>query len=177
MRRVMDVRKQLGFRTIFNLIGPLANPARVKHQLIGVSNEKLVPIFSKVANLLGIERAIIVCGKDGMDEITVTSSTTILCNFYTDLGDLLSKMNYAYSLEDIKGGDANYNATALRKMLLGDGTGAFAEAARVNAAAGLIVSGEFTDFGLAYAATKQAIESRKAYDILHQVMAITNEHT
>lgn len=171
MRRVMDVRKQLGFRTIFNLIGPLANPARVKHQLIGVSNEKLVPIFANVTKQMDIQ-AMIVHGRDGMDEISVTAPTQALWNG----SDYPIAAENVYTLDDIKGGDANYNATALRKMLLGDGTGAFAEAARVNATAGLIVSGKFTDFGLAYAATKQAIESRKAYDVLHQVMAITNEH-
>ena len=171
MRRVMDIRKQLGFRTIFNLVGPLANPARVKRQLIGVATEKLVPIFAKVTEKLGIE-SIIVHGEDGMDEVSITANTIALFNGQT----LNVPVENFYSIEDMKGGDANYNATAIRKMLLGDGTGAFAEAARVNATAGLIVSGKFTDFAAAYAATKQAIESRKAYDILHQVMAITNEH-
>jgi anthranilate phosphoribosyltransferase len=174
----MDVRKQLGFRTIFNLIGPLANPASVKRQLIGVASEKLVPIFVKVIVLMEIEYAMIVNGKDGMDEISIAATNQAFFNNDVYLIDKLMNAgsNFHYTLDDIKGGDANYNATALRKMLLGDGTGAFAEAARVNAAAGLIVSGKFTDFGLAYAATKQAIESHKAYDILHQVMAITNEH-
>lgn len=178
MRRVMDVRKQLGFRTIFNLIGPLANPARVKHQLIGVSDERLVTIFSEVAYLIGIEHTIIVSGDNGMDEISLIKDThnILTTNLPFDLVPLIAALEKEFKIDDIKGGDANYNATALRKMLLGDGTGAFAEAARVNAAAGLIVSGKFTDFAAAYAATKQAIESRKAYDILHQVMAITNEH-
>lgn len=175
MRRVMDVRKQLGFRTIFNLVGPLANPARVKRQLIGVPSAVLVPVFAKVAEYLGIERAMIVHGEDGMDEISVTAKTLALFN-----GEEISITSDAfYSMEDIEGGDATYNANAILQLFLGKGSDAFREAVRVNAAGALIVAGkyEYADFAAAYAETLEAIQNRKAYDTLNRVIEITNvEH-
>ena len=175
MRRVMDVRKQLGFRTIFNLVGPLANPARVKGQLIGVPSAALVPIFAKVAEYLGIERAMIVHGEDGMDEISVTAKTIALYNGV----EINITSDAFYNMEDIEGGDAGYNAKAILQLFLGKGSDAFREAVRVNAAGGLIVAGKYAyeDFTSAYAETLEAIQSQKAYDTLNRVIEITNvEH-
>jgi anthranilate phosphoribosyltransferase len=172
MRRVMDVRKQLGFRTIFNLVGPLANPARVKGQLIGVPSAALVPVFAKVAEYLGIERAMIVHGEDGMDEISVTAKTLALLNGK----EINISPDAYYNLEEIEGGDATYNATAIRHLFLGKGSDAFREAVRVNASAALVVAGKYSyeDFALAYAEALDAIQTKKAYDTLTRVIEITN---
>ena len=172
MRRVMDVRKQLGFRTIFNLVGPLANPARVKNQLIGVSSASLVPVFAKVASYLDITRAMIVCGEDGMDEISVTAPTQILFNGV----EISIVADQFYPMEELEGGDATYNANAIRQLFLGKGSIAFREAVRMNAAGALIVAGkyEYKNFADAYAETLEAIESQKAYDVLTRVTQVTN---
>lgn len=123
MKHVMPVRKALGFRTIFNLLGPLANPAGTKLQLIGVFDKKWVRPMAEVLNNLGTKRAWVVHGHDGLDEITTTTSTNIAI---LDNGIITEK---TISPEDfglptatpdnLKGGDAEENATALRDLLSG----------------------------------------------------------
>ncbi len=78
MRHVGSVRKTLGYRTIFNILGPLANPASASYQLVGVFDEQLLMIFAKVLKELGVKQAMVVHGMDGLDEITIASATKIL---------------------------------------------------------------------------------------------------
>ena len=121
MKNVGPVRKTLGTRTIFNLLGPLTNPANSKKQLLGVFDKKWLNIHTKVLKELGSEHVLIVHGLDGLDEISLSSNTYI-----SELKDNIIKeyifnpeeIGYSFiNINDIKGGDANYNAREIMKML------------------------------------------------------------
>jgi anthranilate phosphoribosyltransferase len=143
IRHVANVRRVLGFRTIFNLLGPLSNPAQVKRQLLGVYQSEWVEPVARVLDLLGVEKAWVVHGGDGMDEMTITTSTAVAA---------LAKGKVTHhtvrpadaglstaTLADIKGGTAEENADAIRRLLDG-GKGAFRDIVLLNAAAALIVA-------------------------------------
>ena len=121
MKNVGPVRKTLGTRTIFNLLGPLTNPANSKKQLLGVFDKKWLNIHTKVLKELGSEHVLIVHGLDGLDEISLSSNTYI-----SELKDNIIKeyifnpeeIGYSFiNINDIKGGDANYNAREIMKLL------------------------------------------------------------
>jgi anthranilate phosphoribosyltransferase len=138
------IRKAIGRRTIFNLTGPLCNPAGVKRQLIGVANPNILPVYADAAKTLGFERAMVVSGEEGLDEISIAGPTrialvenqTIIYSTITpeDVGLILRP------LSSIRGGDAAFNAAALTRLLDGE-TGAYRDAVLINAAAALIVAG------------------------------------
>lgn len=144
MSQVAPVRKALGFRTIFNLLGPLANPAGVKRQLLGVPSPQWVDKFAHVLRALGSQTALIVHGSDGLDELTTTGPT------YTallDRGEITSRdvlpevVSVARTtLSELKGGNAQHNAAALRAVLANEGPSAYRDIAILNAAAGLLVA-------------------------------------
>ena len=145
MRFVAPVRAELPFRTIFNLLGPLTNPAGSRRQLVGVFGAAFVRPVAEALRDLGAERALVVHGKDGMDEIT-TSAETVVAEV-TD-GDL---KEYEISPEDfglarhapdgLLGGDAHLNARILRDVLSGRETGAARDVVLLNAGAAVFVSG------------------------------------
>ncbi|WP_073152704.1 anthranilate phosphoribosyltransferase [Seinonella peptonophila] len=124
MKHVMPTRKELGFRTCFNLLGPLTNPANVKRQLLGVFDHSLTPIIAEALVGLGVERALVVASLDGLDELTVSGSTRVsevrngqIFNY------LLSPEEVGLSshpLEALKGGDAKQNAEIIRRVLEGE---------------------------------------------------------
>jgi anthranilate phosphoribosyltransferase len=143
MRHVAPVRVELGTRTIFNLLGPLSNPAGVKRQVLGVFSQSWVKPLAHVMKSLGSDHVWVVHGSDGLDEITNTGPT-----FVTALQDgVISSFSVTpedFGLkkakgEDIKGHDAAYNAKALRDVLEGK-RNAYRDIAVMNAAAGLIVA-------------------------------------
>ena len=142
---IAPIRKALGRRTIFNLLGPLCNPARVKRQLIGVASPNLVEKYAQAAAQLDYEKVMIVSGMEGLDEISISGPTKIA---------IVEGMNIQYSSlspEDVDlprhdadaiiGGDAEYNAKALRNMLQGEKS-AYRDAVILNSAAALMVAGE-----------------------------------
>jgi anthranilate phosphoribosyltransferase len=142
--RIAPIRKALGRRTIFNLIGPLASPARVSRQLVGVPHPDLIPLYREAMGLLGLERALIVSGEEGLDEISIAGPTRIAAIGIDGLGTSLSPEDAGLprnSLDAILGGDAAFNAAALRRMLEGE-PGAYRDAVLLNASAALIVAGE-----------------------------------
>ena len=145
MRFVAPVRAELPFRTIFNLLGPLTNPAGAKRQLVGVFGGAYVRPVAEALRGLGAERAVVVHGKDGMDEITVTDKTLV-----AEVGEAGIE-EYEISPEDfglsshapdgLLGGDAHLNARILRGVLAGEEAGAARHVILLNAGAAIYVSG------------------------------------
>lgn len=171
MKHVKDVRKQLGFRTIFNLLGPLANPAGTKIQLIGVYDEKwLTPMAGALKNL-GSEKAWIVHGSDGLDEITITGATQIAI---MDQGQITetritpSEFGLKQSpIEDLKGGDAKENASALSGLLEG-APSAYRDIVIANSAAVIALSQSEADLRQSSSKAAEAIDSGAALDLLQR---------
>jgi anthranilate phosphoribosyltransferase len=137
LARIAPIRKTMGRRTIFNLLGPLANPASVKRQLIGVPRPGLLPTYGAAMAQLPFERALIVSGNEGLDEISISGSSSALSIGFA-FPDTLSP-THRHPADAIKGGDAAYNAAALRRLLDGE-IGAYRDAVLLNAAAALIVA-------------------------------------
>jgi anthranilate phosphoribosyltransferase len=148
LARIAPIRKALGRRTIFNLLGPLANPAGVTRQLVGVASPALIPLYAEAMALLGAERAMIVSGDEGLDELSISGPSHIKTIGFTLPSDVITPEMAGLSrhpAEALKGGDAAYNAAALRRMLGGE-TGAYRDAVLLNTAAALIVAGEVNDW-------------------------------
>ena len=147
LARIAPIRKSLGRRTIFNLLGPLANPARVTRQLVGVPSPSMVPVYRDAMTQLGTERAMIVSGEEGLDEISISGISRFVSIGF-DLGhDIIAPEGAGlprHPSDAIRGGDAHFNAAALRDLLDGK-HGAYRDAVLLNAAAALIVAGEAND--------------------------------
>lgn len=141
--RIAPIRKALGRRTIFNLIGPLANPAGVTRQLVGVASPQLVPLYRDAMALLGAERALIVSGEEGLDELSIAGPSRLAAIGLPGLGDRLAPEDAGlprHELAAIRGGDAAYNAAALLGLLDGERS-AYRDAVLLNSAGALIVAG------------------------------------
>jgi anthranilate phosphoribosyltransferase len=147
LAKLAPIRKEIGRRTIFNLIGPLCNPAGVTRQLVGVPTPALIPRYSDAMRQLGTTRAMIVSGDEGLDELSI-SGISRFASIGFDLGhDIIAPEGTGlprHPASAIKGGDATFNAAALRRLLDGE-TGAYRDAVLLNAAAALIVAGEAQD--------------------------------
>jgi anthranilate phosphoribosyltransferase len=147
LARIAPIRKSLGRRTIFNLLGPLANPAKVTRQLVGVPSPSLVPVYRDAMTQLGTERAMIVSGEEGLDELSI-SGISRFASIGFDLGhDIIAPEGAGltrHPSDAIRGGDAQFNAAAIRRLLDGE-PGAYRDAVLLNAAAALIVAGEAQD--------------------------------
>jgi anthranilate phosphoribosyltransferase len=142
--RIAPIRKALGRRTIFNLLGPLANPAGVTRQLVGVPHPDFLPLYREAMQMLGTERALIVSGEEGLDELSIAGPTRVEAIGISGIGPVVTPEDAGlprHPLEAIRGGDAAFNAAALRRLLLGE-TGAYRDAVLLNAAGALIVAGE-----------------------------------
>ena len=177
MKHWAPIRAELGIRTIFNLLGPISNPAGVTRQVLGVfSLEWVEPIAHVLANL-GAEHVWVVHGHDGLDELTTTGATTVaelkdgtITVFEVtpaDAGLLPAK------LADLKGGDAATNAAAIRDLLAG-AKGPFRDIVLLNTAAALIVGGKAASLTDGVALAVHAIESGAAHAALDKLIAITN---
>lgn len=148
LARVAPIRKALGRRTVFNLCGPLANPAGVTRQLVGVAHPALIALYRDAMALLGTEAALIVSGAEGLDELSIAGTSYMAAIGLPPLPAELRPEDAglpSHPLEDLRGGDAEYNAEALRRLLLGE-PGAYRDAVLLNAAAALIVAGEAEDW-------------------------------
>jgi len=145
MRRIQPIRKAIGRRTIFNLMGPLSNPARVGRQLIGIARPAYVPIYAQAMAMLGTERSMIVSGDEGLDELSLAAGNELADVAGDDFE--MHRLDCAEAgldhapVEAIRGGDAAHNAAALRTLLIG-APGPYRDAVLLNAAAALIVAGE-----------------------------------
>jgi anthranilate phosphoribosyltransferase len=176
MKHVGPVRKKLGFRTIFNLLGPLSNPAQVKHQLIGVFSPDWIETLAHVLKELGSEKAWLVHGADGLDELTTTAATHVAA---LDRGAVIRRevtpedVGVArVPLSALKGGEATDNAAALRRLLDGE-PGPFRDIVLLNAAAALVVAGKAADLKSGAALAADAIDSGNARRVLARVAKIS----
>jgi anthranilate phosphoribosyltransferase len=177
MKHAGGVRKELGFRTIFNLLGPLTNPANAQAQVLGVFDVKWVQPLAEVLRDLGCSRALVVHGSDGLDEITLTgvSQVTELKNgevtsYSLDPGEL--GFEYCAS-DDLKGGTPEENAAIIQEILNGE-KGPKRDIVVVNSAAAIYVAGKADSLDLAVQLAVNSIESGKARDKLQDLCRITN---
>ena len=169
MRQVAAVRADLGLRTIFNLLGPLSNPANVTRLLVGVFAADWLEPLARVLGALGAERAWLVHGADGLDEITTTGLTSIvewnngaLRRFDVTPEDVGLPRT---TLDQLKGGDAAHNAAALR-AILGGARNPYRDIVCLNAAAALVVAGHAGTLADGYAQADAAVASGRARDVL-----------
>lgn len=177
MKHWAPVRAELGIRTIFNLLGPISNPAGVKRQIVGVFSRDWVEPIAHVLNKLGAEHVWVVHGHDGLDELTTTGATdvaevstgTVRMFEVTpaDAGLVPAR------LADLKGGDEHANAAAIRDVLAGKRT-ALRDIAVLNAAAALIVAGKAANLMDGAALGAHSIESGAAQRALDKLVAISN---
>ncbi|MCB2108292.1 MAG: anthranilate phosphoribosyltransferase [Rhodobacteraceae bacterium] len=177
MKHVAPVRTELGTRTIFNLIGPLSNPAGAKRQLIGVFARKWVKPVAETLGRLGSESAWVVHGSDGLDELTTTGAS-----FVAELKNGKVR-EFEVAPEDaglpranasaLKGGDAAHNAHALKELLHGH-AGAYRDIVILNAAAALVVAGKANDLKAGAAMAAESIKSGNALKALDGLVAISN---
>jgi anthranilate phosphoribosyltransferase len=177
MRHVGPSRVELGTRTIFNLMGPLSNPAGAKRQLVGVFARQWIVPLAEVLGRLGTERAWVVHGGDGLDEITTTGPSHVaeLKNGRINQFDVSPEMAGLARAKpaDIKGADAQTNAAAITHMLAGR-TGPYRDIVVLNSAAALVIAGKAEDLKAGAALAATAIDSGKAKATLAELVAITN---
>jgi len=178
MKFVGPSRVELGTRTIFNLLGPLSNPARVRRQVTGVFSQQWVEPLAKVLQKLGCEACWICHGEGGMDEIVPTGTTWIselkdgkITSFTLTPEEAGLKRS---SFEDLKGGDAAHNADALRHVLAGKPS-AFRDAAVMAAAAALVVAGKEPGIKQAVTTAQKAIDSGAAEAALTKLIKVSND--
>ncbi len=178
MRHVGPTRVELGTRTIFNLLGPLCNPCQVKRQLLGVFSRDWVEPLAEVLKGLGHERAWVVHGADGLDELSTTGASLVaelkdgkITTFEVtpeEVGLPRAK------LSDLLGGDARTNAHALAAMLGGE-KGPLRDIVLLTAAAGMIVAGKAEKLDAGMTLAVESLDSGKAQAVLERLIAISNE--
>jgi anthranilate phosphoribosyltransferase len=177
MKYVQPVRRELRLRTVFNLLGPLTNPAHATCQVVGVYSADLVEELAEALSMLGLQRALVVHGSDGLDEITITGPTRI--------GEVREAQVHTYEvtpeelgmrrgrLEDISGGDAAANTAIIREVLSGKKS-ARRDVVVLNSAAALVAAGRADHLRDAVPIAAQAIDSGAAAAKLKRLIAFTN---
>jgi anthranilate phosphoribosyltransferase len=177
MKHVQTARRELHLRTVFNLLGPLTNPARASCQVVGVYSADLVEKLAEALSMLGLRRALVVHGNDGLDEITITDSTRI--------AEVRDGQVHTYevtpeefglpraTLEDISGGDAAHNAGLIREVLAGKKS-ARRDVVLLNVAAALVAAGRADHLRDAVPLAAKAIDSGAAAAKLSALAAFTN---
>ncbi|WP_374547697.1 anthranilate phosphoribosyltransferase [Rhodoblastus sp.] len=178
MAHVAPVRRELGARTLFNLLGPLSNPAGVRRALIGVYAEAWMEPIAETLKTLGAETVWIVHGSDGLDEITTTGPTNVLAlengalrRFEIAPEDVGLRRA---TLEELRGGDPAHNAAALRAVLDG-AKNAYRDIAAFNAAAALVVAGKAADLKAGLRLAEAALDSGRARATLENLIRLSNE--
>jgi len=175
MRFVGPTRKKIAKRTIFNMIGPLSNPALVDRQVVGVFDKKLLKIFAEGLKNLNIKFAWIVNSEDGLDEISPYAKTNVMQLKNGKISEIIIdpqilKVN-AEKFENLVGDDANFNASKIIEIFKGKDND-FSKAVCLNASAGLIVNERFADFSDAYDYTRDFILSGKPYAHLEKIQNV-----
>jgi anthranilate phosphoribosyltransferase len=178
MRFVGPVRKGLGIRTVFNILGPLANPAEANVELLGVYSEDLVEPLAHVLENLGVKRALVVYGQDKLDEISLSAPTTVM-----ELKDgkhtkyEITPEQYGFTRcakADLVGGDGVENAKISTQILKGELTGPKADAVIFNAGAGIYLMNGAASIEEGIKIAKETIASGKAYEKLQEFVKETN---
>jgi anthranilate phosphoribosyltransferase len=178
MKQVQGVRRELRMRTMFNLLGPLTNPARANGQVVGVYSLELVEKLAEALSMLGLRRALVVHGLDGLDEITITGKTRV-----AEARDGVVKsyevepeefgMSRA-SLQEISGGDAAENAEIIRAVLKGEKS-ARRNVVLLNAAAALVAAGRADHIAGAIPLAAQSIDSGAAAGKLEALVRFSSQ--
>ena len=172
MRHVGPVRKKIGKRTIFNMIGPLSSPALVKKQVVGVFDKKLLKIFANALNNLDIDFAWIVNSEDGLDEISPYAKTNVVQLKDNSVSEIVIDPNElninADKFDNLLGNDAKFNANKMVDIFKGEDND-FSKAVCLNAAAGLIISEKHSKFIDAYNDTREHILSGKTFNQLKNI--------
>lgn len=177
MRHVVGPRRELGMRTVFNLLGPLTNPAGAKFQVIGVYNPELTEQLAAVLNRLGCTRAMVVHG-DGLDEISLSAPSKVSeLNQGKITTYQLDPRDYGFApapLDSVKGGDATTNAAITKAILAGE-TGPKRDIILLNAAAAIYVAGGTATFAAALDQAKHSIDSGAAMEKLAALVRVSSE--
>lgn len=178
MKYVGPIRKELGFRTVFNILGPLTNPGRPSMQLLGVYDDYLVIPLAQVLISLGIKRGMVVYGKDKLDEISLSADTEVC-----EINDgwyksyVIKPEEYGFekcSKDDLKGGDPNENAEIVRKIFSGE-KGSKRNATLLNAGASLYIGGKANDMKEGIKLAAEIIDSGKAMETLNKFIELSNK--
>lgn len=179
MRHVAPARASLQLRTIFNLLGPLANPAQARRQILGVFDKKWLRPMAEVLKKLGSEHVWVVYGSDGLDEITTTGVTHVaelkdgsISEFDIKPGDVGLTVS---NIEELKGGDANVNAQAIRDLLAGKAS-AYRDIVLMNTAAALVVAGKTDTLKGGVLKAAEVIDNNAAAKRLEEWIAFTQRH-
>jgi anthranilate phosphoribosyltransferase len=183
MRFVGPVRKELGVPTVFNFLGPLINPARTRHQLVGISDPSMGPIMAGVFGATGSLHSLIVHADDGLDELSVTSPSSVLEVRGDGSGEFeLTEWRVdpaalglaPATMADLRGGDAAFNAGAIRTVLEGE-RGARRDIGVLNAAAALVVAGRVDDLERGLGLAVESLDSGRAVGVLDALVATSQE--
>jgi len=177
-RHAIPTRRELGVPTVFNFLGPLANPARPRRQVVGVSDPAMAEKVLGVLEANGAARAMVVYGHDGLDELTTTDTSTVLSledgsvrAFVVDPVELgLTKA----SLDDLRGGDPAVNASLVRRVLEGE-RGPHRDIVLLNAAAGLVAAGTAADLAAGLELARASIDGGHAVAVLERLVAVSRE--
>ncbi|MDP1026123.1 anthranilate phosphoribosyltransferase [Sphingomonas sp. KR1UV-12] len=175
MVRITPIRRRIGRRTIFNLMGPLANPARVRRQLIGIARPDYAGLYAEALEQLGTEAALVVSGEEGLDEISGAGATIVRTVGAATLAARIAPEDAGlprHPVESIRGGDPAYNALALRRLLRGE-YGPYRDAVLLNAAAALLLAGRADDLTRGAAIAAEAIDSGAADHLLDRWIAFS----
>ena len=179
MKHAIGPRREIGIRSIFNILGPLTNPAGANVQVLGVYEKELTPVLAEVLNKLGSRSAFVVYGEGSFDEISITGKTQVselkdgqVATYTIEPEDFgLARA----SLDDIRGGDADENARIVLSVLQGE-PGARRDMVLLNAAAALVAAGRATDFADGITQAAGAIDTGRAMEKFQGMKAITNEY-
>ncbi len=179
MKYIMPIRKSIPHRTIFNILGPLSNPATVSKQLIGVFDKSYINKIAYALDMLETKRSIIISSKDGMDEISMSDISYGTSLFNGRIEDFeINPENYGLKLapkEEVMGGDANFNANITKEILSNNIKGAKLDIVLINTAAALIVDEKARDFQDGIEMAKEAILNGKSKEKLEQIIKVSNQ--
>ncbi|PKO50469.1 MAG: anthranilate phosphoribosyltransferase, partial [Betaproteobacteria bacterium HGW-Betaproteobacteria-21] len=178
MRHAGPTRTEIGIRTVFNILGPLTNPAGASRQLLGVYDAALAPVIAEVAGRLGAERVLVVNGHPGMDEVSASGITTV-SEYQRGIGVTTytmtpEKIGIARgALADIAGGDAGENARIVRSVLSGE-HGPRRDIVLMNSSAALVAAGVVADWAEGVVKARESLDSGKALSALDSLVAVSN---
>ncbi len=179
LKHAAGPRRELGVRTIFNMLGPLTNPAGADRQLLGLYDRSRTETIAEVLGELGLRQALVVSSHDGLDEISISAPTQV-----SELKDGVVKtydvtpeeLGFArYSIEDVKGGEADVNAALIRRVFLGEETGAYRDIVLANAGACIYIGGLASSIAEGAKLAGQIIDTGKASAKLEQLIQMTGE--
>ncbi len=180
MRFAAPVRKALGFRTIFNLLGPLVNPAGATGQVVGVFEAGYTEFVAECLNRMGVRRAFVVHAADGMDEISVCMPTRVSelrdCSIKTSEFNPRKYFPDGANFSDLKGGDAKVNAQILLDVLSGKLRNGARDICLLNAAAAIVVGGKTDDFGAALEMARDSLDSGTALKKLKTLVEFSRQN-